>query len=58
MKCADCEYFCTDSNNKKAVVPFEHCRRPDGFCAMKELFTQQKATDEACYMFKEYQEDQ
>lgn len=57
MTCGDCEYFCTDTDNKKQKVPFEHCKGCEGYCVMKELFTQQKSTDEACYMFRQYKEE-
>ena len=51
MTCKDCVCFLDDSDENGNVTDFHHSTKDDGFCAMRDLFYNVKATDKACEDF-------
>lgn len=47
--CGNCVYYLTDEDDKGNVTEFRHDRNKDeGFCAIKELFTERKQDAKPC----------
>lgn len=51
MTCGECTCFLTDVDENGDLTEFHHSTQAEGFCAMLPLFTNRKATDEACNDF-------
>lgn len=47
--CGDCVFYLTDEDNHGNVTEFRHAGdKPEGFCAIRDLFTNVKKDEKSC----------